>query len=420
MTENQPTVRLKYLTEIDPPKSEVSNLPPDTEVSFIPLDAFGTNGNIEQYESKPLEEVYGGYTYFQEGDIAIAKITPSFQNGKGAICEGLKNKIGFGTTELYIIRPKKDTSTKFLWYSLRAKPFIDGGVASMRGVAGQQRVTSEFLKNYEIIDISPARQQRIATFLDHHTAYIDALINKNQQLLELLNEKRMSTIEKLLKQAETGEYVKLKYVIDSLPGYSFSSDEFSSNSEDIRLLRGINVGVGEVRWDETAYWPNELAEDFEKYRLKPDDIVLGLDRPWISNGIRIAQLDESDCPSLLVQRVLRIRSKPEILQKYILLNLSSERFRQYFEPITTGVSVPHISNKQVGEFEIPLPTESCQSSIISRWEIFSQRMHRLEDLIERSIDLLQEKRQSLITAAVTGQIDVSDWEPPTEEAEVPV
>src|SRR6056297_1133155 len=131
---NEPeTVRLKHLARINPTKSELSDLDPKTEVSFVPLEDFGTNGEIKDTETRPLEEVYDGYTYFQEGDIAIAKITPSFENGKGAICRGLENGIGFGTTELHILRPREGVSTEFLWYVLRSKPFTDEAETAMRG-----------------------------------------------------------------------------------------------------------------------------------------------------------------------------------------------------------------------------------------------------------------------------------------------
>jgi type I restriction enzyme S subunit len=88
--------------------------------------------------------------------------------------------------------------------------------------------------------------------------------------------------------------------------------------------------------------------------------------------------------------------------------LEHSRFRQYFQPITTGVSVPHISKKQVGNFEIPLPEKKKQEKILNIWDDFRQGNDRLIRLSNQSINLLREKRQALINAAVTGQIDVSD------------
>ena len=402
------TVRMKYLAEVNPKKSEVADLPDDTTITFVPLEGFGTNGTIEESEPIPLDKVYQGYTYFRGGDIAIAKITPSFENGKGAICTGLENDIGFGTTELHVLRPRQGTNSKFLWYVLRAKPFMDEAETAMKGVAGQKRVPSDVIEMYRVPDYSQIKQQTIAAFLDRHTARIDALIEKQKRLIDLLKEKRQAVIHDLLNGLNKDEYARLKYAAEFLPGFAFSSDNFTDNPEDVELLRGVNVGVGEIVWDDVEYWPRNKVSDYEQYLLEPKDTVLGMDRPWISNGIRIAQVDESDCPALLVQRVLRIRARSEAHQEYIQLTLESDRFRQYFEPITTGVSVPHISKKQVGEFRIPLPSLQQQSTILSEWQHFEKEREELEDAVKDSIDLLNEKRQALITAAVTGQIDVTE------------
>ena len=65
---------------------------------------------------RELAEVYDGYTYFADGDLCIAKITPCFENGKGALAEGLTNAVGFGTTELHVVRPGTGIDRHFLFY----------------------------------------------------------------------------------------------------------------------------------------------------------------------------------------------------------------------------------------------------------------------------------------------------------------
>lgn len=400
------TIRLKYLAHINPSKSEVSNLDPEMEISFVPLEDFSTDGEIKNTETRMLKEVYDGYTYFREGDIAIAKITPSFENGKGAICNGLKNDIGFGTTELHILRPRKGVSTEFLWYVLRSKRFIDEAETAMRGVAGQKRVPSEFLKRFQIRKSAVRAGDEAVNEIKERLSHIDALISANNKLRKKLRIRQQSLVSELFQNHENEEKVKLKYISDLLPGYAFPSDNFSNDNNNIRLLRGVNVGTGGTKWEETEYWGGEL-DKYSEYRLQEGDVVLAMDRPWINDGIRIAQLTESDCPALLVQRVLRIRSNSEVLQSYIRIALESTRFKQYFDPILTGVSVPHISKDQVGEFEIPLPSIKEQQNIVSKWENYREKKADLENKSSELIDHLKQKRQALITAAVTGQIDIS-------------
>lgn len=192
---NEPeTVRLKHLAQINPNKSELSHLDPQTQVSFVPLEDFGTDGEIQDTETRPLEEVYDGYTYFREGDIAVAKITPSFENGKGAICRGLENGIGFGTTELHILRPRKRVNPEFLWYVLRSKPFMDEAETAMRGVAGQQRVPAEMIENFEAPIFEKDTQAEISDYLDRWSSKLASLVELINDFSSKIDEHTTSTI----------------------------------------------------------------------------------------------------------------------------------------------------------------------------------------------------------------------------------
>ncbi|MDB2276829.1 hypothetical protein PM022_20375, partial [Halorubrum ezzemoulense] len=148
----------------------------------------------------------------------------------------------------------------------------------------------------------------------------------------LLESRKQALTHNLITRYEYENEVKLKYITDMLPGYAFPSEGFSDSIEHIKLLRGINVGIGETKWGETEYWGGN-SKEYSEYLLEPGDIVLAMDRPWINGGIRIAQLAESDGPALLVQRVLRIRTGEEALQEYVRIVLGSDRFKQYVDPI---------------------------------------------------------------------------------------
>jgi type I restriction enzyme S subunit len=271
----------------------------------------------------------------------------------------------------------------------------------------QDNLSSEKFGSLPILLPPKNTQRQICKKLDTNLEPINSLISSSKDLLELIEQRKRSLTEELISGCSAADDVKLKYVTNMLPGYAFSSDRFSNSSEGIPLLRGINVDVGETSWEDTVYWTSDLDE-YSDYLLEPDDIVLAMDRPWVNDGMRIAQLEEDDCPALLVQRVLRIRTTEEVLQEYVRIALESVRFKQYFDPLLTGVSVPHISKEQVGDFSIPLPSIEVQRSIVAEWENFHSTKKKLELVIKSLVDILEEKRQALITAAVTGQIDVSE------------
>jgi len=277
---------------------------------------------------------------------------------------------------------------------------------------------------------SAKEQTQIARFLDHETARIDALIEEQQRLIELLKEKRQAVIshavtkgldptvpmkdsgvEWLGEVPEHWRVSKLAHYATVLTGFPFPSASFSHNESDVRLLRGVNIGVGLLKWDDTVYWQLNEGDTLSSYLMKEGQIVLGMDRPWIGEGIRIARVSRKDMPCLLLQRVAALTPNEELDDDYLYCLLASEIFKAYIEPDLTGVSVPHISPEQVLSFQVPIPDKIEQRKIA---DFIRQQLDRMSALFMQateSIKLLQERRSALISAAVTGKIDVRDWQP---------
>ena len=185
--------RLRFDARLNPKKSSL-DMEPDELVSFVPMDAVGEYGGMNLDEVRELEDVYNGYTYFADGDLCVAKITPCFENGKGALAEGLTNGVGFGTTELHVIRPEESIDRRYLFYVTIADDFRKLGESEMYGAGGQKRIDEDFIKDW-MPPLPPLNtQQRIAQFLDEKTAQIDGLIEKKRALLDRLAEKRQALI----------------------------------------------------------------------------------------------------------------------------------------------------------------------------------------------------------------------------------
>lgn len=313
---------------------------------------------------------------------------------------------------------------KFLHYLLRSRPYIGVYNSLSYGVrVGQWDMHYEDFKHIPLPIPGKVEQQRIASFLDQKTAEIDEAITKKQRLIELLKEQktilinqavtnglnpdvpmRDSGVEWIGEVPEHWGVKRLKHLIDFLPGFAFKSEQYSADDTDVPLLRGININPGQLNWQEVVYWPKEKLKRYEQYKLCEGDYVIGMDRPWVSDGIRVARVDENDLPCLLLQRVGRLRAREELVNGYMGLLLRSEAFLAYFEPMLSGISVPHISPEQIGNFASAFPPELEQQAIYD----FAQRVTiEFDELVSkemRSIQAIQEYKSVLVANAVTGKI----------------
>lgn len=182
-------VRIKNILTFNPSYSE--NLNDDDIVSFIPMENL-KNNKIEPRTSQ-LSKVKGGYTYFADNDIIMAKVTPCFENGNIAVTEGLINGVGFGSSELYVFRCTK-SYTRYIFYYLQNSIFKQRCISTMYGTGGLKRVSSNFVYNYKMSLPNENEQKQIADYLDKKCSSIDKLISNKEKLIEKLTEYKKSLI----------------------------------------------------------------------------------------------------------------------------------------------------------------------------------------------------------------------------------
>lgn len=167
-------IRLADFCEIGPRNKDVAD---DKEVSFIPMTLISTSlDGSHSSELKKWAEIKKGFTHFADGDIAIAKITPSFENSKAAVFSGLINGVGAGTTELHVARPY--TNLVLSRYSLlvvKTPNFLTIGESKMTGSAGQKRVPKDFFAHYAFGLPPKEEQKRIVEKVDELMALCDQL-----------------------------------------------------------------------------------------------------------------------------------------------------------------------------------------------------------------------------------------------------
>ena len=160
-------------------------IPDDMEVSFVPMQSVSDTGAVQTDEVRKASEVKKGFTFFEEGDVLFAKITPCMENGKGGIARGLKNGVGFGSTEFHVLHPAPEkVSSEWLYYLTSWDEFRKQCARNMTGSAGQKRVPKSYLEHYKVHLPSLEEQRRIAAVLDK----VSDLIAKRREQLDKLDE----------------------------------------------------------------------------------------------------------------------------------------------------------------------------------------------------------------------------------------
>lgn len=199
-------VRVQLVTCLNP-KNDLSD---DLETSFIPM-ALVDDGyrNNHSFEIKTWGSIKKGFTHFADGDIGIAKITPCFQNRKSVIFRNLKNGYGAGTTELSIVRVVNELlSREFLLWFFKSAYFIDNGVKSFTGTAGQQRIQKDYLAMC-VFPLPPlAEQKRIVAKIEELLPLVDRYAVAYEKL-EQFNTKFPDAMKKsILQYAIQGKLVE--------------------------------------------------------------------------------------------------------------------------------------------------------------------------------------------------------------------
>jgi type I restriction enzyme S subunit len=423
-------LRLRFAATLNPSKQEARSYAEDDLVSFLPMEAIGEDGSLSLEIEKEVGECLNGYTYFKDGDVCIAKITPCFENGKGAILRGLKGGIGFGTTELIVARPRVELLTaEFLDYLFRSNPFRAFGEAAMYGAGGQKRVPDAYVREFSVFLPALNEQEVIASFLDHETAKIDALIAEQQRLIELLQEKQQALISHAVTKGlnpnapmkdsgvewlgEVPEHwtgCRFKHCLLGLTDAEHKTCPDYSAGEYL-IVRTSNIRDGSLVLDNAKYTDiNGYNEWTARCTPQAGDIVFTREAPAGEACI----IPEGITACLGQRTVLMHPSPSRVTPEYLVSSIYSGAARTFVQNLSQGSTVSHLNMSEIGNMPIALPPLEEQLSINEYTREEGRKFHELIRQAHSSINLLQERRSALISAAVTGQIDVRGLVP--EEA----
>jgi len=186
--------------------------------------------------------------------------------------------------------------------------------------------------------------------------------------------------------------------VDSGP--AFKSAHFGEEGAGIRLLRGDNIEPGSLRWARTKTWPRELLKGYEHLAVHEGDLILGMDRPVISTGLKLARVTKADLPALLVQRVARIRAN-NIDDRYLYYWLTSQEFIRHLQGSATGTQLPHVTLTSIREFRVPRFDVECERRIVDLLDDHLSRLEAADRGVARTLTQLEALRERTIVHALT-------------------
>ncbi|WP_143521394.1 MULTISPECIES: restriction endonuclease subunit S [Pseudomonas syringae group] len=186
--------RLKHVALINPYLS-LSRVRWGEPATFLPMEAVSTDGQVDYSEPEDSKNLVSGFTNFEAGDVILAKITPCFENGKGAVLSDMPTRVGFGSTEFHVLRVNKKAIPNFIYYITKSDLFMRQGEALMIGSAGQKRVSTSYVENFQLALPSLHEQRKIVDFLEEKTSLIAEAISKKEYQIELLEERKQILVQ---------------------------------------------------------------------------------------------------------------------------------------------------------------------------------------------------------------------------------
>lgn len=358
-----------------------------------------------------------GYQGIRKGDLVIHAMDAF----AGAI--GVSDSDGKSSPVYAACTPKAGIEVNAYYYAYLLRNLAITGFIESLAKGIRERSTDFRFKDFGALLLPVPQyeeQTAIAQFLNRKMAQIDKAICIKEKQIALLKERKQILIHKAVTRGlnpdvpvkDSGvewigeitahwEISRLKNHIDMITGYPFKSEKYTD--EGVKLARGINVKEGVFNWDETRYWP-VIERHLEGYLLQAGDVLIGMDGSKV--GKNFCQVQHSDLPILLLQRVARLRAKDTIFPKFLFRHISNRNFLMWVEMSKTDPMVPHIAPKDINNFLVTIPPLDEQKAISEFIDIIVSKIGFAISSKEQEIERLKEYKASLINSAVTGKIKV--------------
>lgn len=339
-------------------------------------------------DSAFLDEIhYQDFPGYQlnPGDLLISLDRPIISSGIKVARVGdadlpslLVQRVGRLNLDLSAVDPD------YLYGFLQSPRFIDT-VSGHEQSLGVPHISPSQVESVQLDLPDLFEQRRIAARLKAQLAEVETARQAAQLQLKDAGALKSKALETLFASIKNWESIGSGAKLQS--GYAFKSDTFKTSG--VRLLRNANILPGKVYWDDAVFLSAPDSEKHPSYVLNDGDVLISLDRPIISSGVKVARVGSGDLPALLVQRVGRFLIKLEKLDPdYLYAFLQTDLFISEISGHDQSLGVPHISPSQVEAIKMPLP------SIFEQWEL-AKKLNEVTFTWHKAVSALQSQMNDL-------------------------
>lgn len=347
---------------IDPSKKELNGIDKNIEVSFGMMADLGEHKrDFSPRQIKKITELTkGGYSYFKENDVLLAKMTPCFENGKSGIALNLKNGIGFGSTEFFVLRSNDKITPDWIYFIISSQKFLEEGKHSLVGTTGRRRLIKHYVETFEIPLPSIEEQRQITELFQIIETSIEQYDYQEKYLKSLWKNLidnfvcDLPTFGNLLK----GKQLKKVYYSDVAEKLMRKIDPIAYGIE--RIVAGENLESGDFK---IRTW-GRVGEDFLgpafHVLFKKGDVLYGSRRTYLK------KVALADFEGVCANTTYVIQANEKVLLQGLLKHIMlSEKFTQYSIGVSKGSTNPYINWKDLNNFSFQIPVLKTQGEIVA-------------------------------------------------------
>jgi type I restriction enzyme, S subunit len=398
-------VQLKEVCQLNPRRPNFSNRTDDAPTTFIQMSAVDdVKGIVERPETKTYAEVKKGYTFFTEGDVLFAKITPCMQNGKHAIARNLIDGIGFGSTEFHVLHPTESVLSEWIHFFVRQPSVLKAATAHFTGAVGQQRVPESFLATLEIPLPPLFEQERITGILQEQMATVERARAAAEAQLKATKDLPAGYLREVFDSPDIQQWERKPlrdYVVSYRNGFGRRPKELEEGAIVLRLadVSGGFVDISNPRRGAMS------PEEFSTYQLLPSDVLfvrvngsshlIGRCVPVNLNRNDLAYNDH----------LIRVRLCDDLDPNYLKAVCDLPEVRaDIVEKASTSAGQLTINQDVIGSIRVPIAPISEQKRIVSGLKDQTQTVNRAILAMQDQLDAINKLPATLLRQAFTGKL----------------